>query len=314
MSHTYKKHNKTETSKQVEPSIKEEPIQVEKTLEPTISEDSLEKKETKPVKEMNAEIASVTVDLAKKNPPKDPPKETTSVMVPIAIVIAGLLVAGSILYTGSRASAVPKDATYQSVASQLKKGSISEEVGLDKKKFNACLESGKYTAPIKEISDAGIAAGITGTPYSIIITSSGKKFVINGAQPFNNVKAMIESALKGETKDATEVNIPPVTANDRITGNIDAPIKIVDYSDTECPFCKRFHQTMLDIMKEYGASGKVAWVYRHFPLDGLHQKARYEAEAAECAFEQGGNTKFWEYLDLMFKVTPSNDGLDVEFL
>lgn len=102
-------------------------------------------------------------------------------------------------------------------------------------------------------------------------------------------------------------NIKPVTAADHIRGNPNAPVKIVEFSDLECPFCKRFHFTLQRIVKEY--DGRVAWVYRHFPLDQLHSKARKEAQASECANELGGNEKFWAYLDRLFEVTPSNNGL-----
>ncbi len=102
----------------------------------------------------------------------------------------------------------------------------------------------------------------------------------------------------------------PVTSNDHIRGDANAPVKIVEYSDTECPFCKRFHTTMQQVMDEYGKNGKVAWVYRHFPLDQLHSKARKEAEATECAAELGGNDKFWSYLDRLMEITPANNGLD----
>lgn len=96
---------------------------------------------------------------------------------------------------------------------------------------------------------------------------------------------------------------------DHIRGPADAVVKIIEYSDTECPFCKRFHPTMQQAVREY--PGKVAWVYRHLPLRSLHSKAAKEAEATECANELGGNDKFWAYLDKMFEVTPSNDGLDL---
>ncbi len=102
----------------------------------------------------------------------------------------------------------------------------------------------------------------------------------------------------------------PVTSDDHIRGDANAPVKIVEYSDTECPFCKRFHPTLLQVMDEYEKRGKVAWVYRHFPLDQLHPKARKEAEATECAAELGGNDKFWAYLDRLMEVTPGNNGLD----
>ncbi|MFM2357509.1 MAG: hypothetical protein RJA61_246 [Candidatus Parcubacteria bacterium] len=102
----------------------------------------------------------------------------------------------------------------------------------------------------------------------------------------------------------------PISSTDHIRGNPDALVKIVEYSDTECPFCKRFHGTMKEVMNEYGKDGKVAWVYRHFPLDQLHSKARKEAVALECANEQGGNDKFWSYADRLYEITPANNGLD----
>lgn len=98
-------------------------------------------------------------------------------------------------------------------------------------------------------------------------------------------------------------------AVDHIRGSPDAPVTLVEYSDTECPFCKRFHPDLQRAVDEY--PGKVRWVYRHFPLDQLHRKARKEAEATECAAAQG---KFWEYVDRIFAVTPSNDGLDPDQL
>ena len=101
-----------------------------------------------------------------------------------------------------------------------------------------------------------------------------------------------------------------ISDSDHVRGNPDAPVKIVEYSDTECPFCKRFHSTMQEVMNEYGKDGKVAWVYRHFPLDQLHSKARKEAVALECANEQGGNDKFWSYADRLYEITPANNGLD----
>lgn len=102
--------------------------------------------------------------------------------------------------------------------------------------------------------------------------------------------------------------IQPVTPRDHIWGDPDAPVKIIEFSDTECPLCKRFHPTLKRIVAEY--PGKVAWVYRHFPIDAIHPRARKQAEATECAAELGGNAKFWAYLDRLFEITPSNNRLD----
>jgi protein-disulfide isomerase len=97
---------------------------------------------------------------------------------------------------------------------------------------------------------------------------------------------------------------------DHILGDPNAPVKVVEYADLECPFCKTFQTTMHQVMDYYGASGKVAWVYRPFPLAQLHSKAPKEAEAAECAADQGGDAEFYKYIDQVYAVTPSENGLD----
>ena len=109
-----------------------------------------------------------------------------------------------------------------------------------------------------------------------------------------------------------DIQLAAITDKDHIRGNKNAKVTIVEFSDTECPFCKRFHPTMKQVVDTYG--DKVAWVYKHFPLDSLHSQARKEAEATECAAELGGNDGFWKYLDKLLEITPSNDGLDLALL
>jgi len=87
--------------------------------------------------------------------------------------------------------------------------------------------------------------------------------------------------------------------DDHILGNPNAPVRIIEYSDFECPFCKRFYPTMKQIMDEYGKSGEVALVYRHFPLESIHPQARPLGIASECAYEQGGDTAFWKAHDMI---------------
>lgn len=91
-----------------------------------------------------------------------------------------------------------------------------------------------------------------------------------------------------------------VDATDYIRGNPNAPILIIEYSDYECPFCKQYHTTMNQIMDEYGVTGKVAWVYRQFPLNQLHPNATKISEAALCVGEIGGNESFWKFSDKIF--------------
>lgn len=131
---------------------------------------------------------------------------------------------------------------------------------------------------------------------------SSKK--VTGGSPVNQPQQVAQQ----QTGDLEKMT--PVTSKDHIRGNANAPVKIVEYSDTECPFCKKFQSTMQQVMSEYGKDGKVAWVYRHYPIDQLHSKARKEAVALECAGEQGGNDKFWQYADRLYEVTPANNGLD----
>ncbi|MDO8521156.1 MAG: DsbA family protein, partial [bacterium] len=114
----------------------------------------------------------------------------------------------------------------------------------------------------------------------------------------------------GADSDQVPVSELALRSDDHIFGNPNANVLIIEYSDPECPFCKKFHEEMLQVMAQYGKSGDVAWVYRHFPLDQIHPKARKEGEAQECANELGGNDMFWKYTEKLFEITPSNNGLD----
>jgi protein-disulfide isomerase len=112
-------------------------------------------------------------------------------------------------------------------------------------------------------------------------------------------------------QDATDIEVAPVTEKDHILGNPNAPIMIVEYSDFDCPFCKQFHETMHQVMENYGADGKVAWVYRHFPLTQLHPNAKTLAEASECVASIGGNDAFWKFADLVFRERGVNEQTDL---
>lgn len=147
-------------------------------------------------------------------------------------------------------------------------------------------------------------------PIAIVIAG----VLIAGALYYSNQKGPTNVAKNTPDTTGERVSMRPVTSSDHMLGNPDADLIIVEYSDTECPYCKVFHTTMLRVMNEYGKDGKVAWVYRHFPIEQLHSKARKEAEATECAYELGGNEKFWEYINTLYKITNSNDSLDASEL
>lgn len=120
-----------------------------------------------------------------------------------------------------------------------------------------------------------------------------------------------EPTQAGEVAGA-EVNVDPLRDSDHIRGEKSARVLLIEYSDLECPFCKRFHPTAQQAVDEY--KGEVAWVYRHFPLDQIHSKADKEAEAVECAAELGGEDGFWKLTGKIYEVTPSNNGLNLDDL
>ncbi len=118
---------------------------------------------------------------------------------------------------------------------------------------------------------------------------------------------LVWSPSQSSTSVPTKVEVPSIRPDDYVLGNPAAPIVIIEYSDLDCPFCKQFHVTMKQIMSTYGATGKVAWVYRHFPIAELHPNAPLLAEAAECVGGEGGNAAFWKFIENVFAEAPGND-------
>jgi len=115
------------------------------------------------------------------------------------------------------------------------------------------------------------------------------------------------------TDGPIEIAVNPVDQDDWIRGNVDAKVKIIEYSDPECPFCKNHQITMNEIIQEYDPSD-FAWVYRHLPLTTLHSKAGTEAAALECAGRLGGQDAFWNYTNQIYAETPTNNGLNLDRL
>lgn len=148
------------------------------------------------------------------------------------------------------------------------------------------------------------------TPIAIIVAG----LLIAGAIFYRDANPPTVNTNPGEPVFNAGKVRPVDPKTDHIRGDIKAPITIVEYSDLECPFCRVFSQSMAKVFDKYNKDGKVAWVYRHFPLDNLHQQARPEAIATECAYLLGGNEAFWKLHDKIFTTTSSNDGLDMSLL
>jgi diadenylate cyclase len=90
--------------------------------------------------------------------------------------------------------------------------------------------------------------------------------------------------------------LEPVGARDHIRGPEDAPVTLVKYGDYECPYCGEAHPVLKELQERGGE--QVRFVFRHFPLDSVHTRARRAAQAAEAAASQG---RFWEMHDLLYE-------------
>ena len=130
-----------------------------------------------------------------------------------------------------------------------------------------------------------------------------------GGKTFDEVKVDIEKMLAGQkaaerknqylselsTKYEVKMLLDPPRAaitlrpTAPVTGPADAPITIVEWSDYQCPFCKRAFPTVEQVLSEY--KDKVRYIHLDYPLP-FHQQAMPASLAVHCAGDQG---KFWEY-------------------
>ena len=176
------------------------------------------------------------------------------------------------------------------------------DMGLDEDEFKACVADNKYEQLFNDQMAAAQKAGVNGTPGNILIDmKTGNARVLSGAQPFEAFKKNIDEMLKDPKAKSTDPGTPQATdvdpvdfEKDHVRGSTKARLALIEYSDYECPFCRRVHPTYEQIMQEY--DGKIVWVYRHFPLS-FHQNAIPLATGAECAGELEGPDAFWEFTD-----------------
>ena len=128
-----------------------------------------------------------------------------------------------------------------------------------------------------------------------------------GIQNYVEKQQAAQQAAKAEQARAQREKAKKVRRvsadRDHIYGDPDAQISLIEYSDFECPYCKRFHLTAKSLVDAY--PGQVNWVYRHFPLSFHNPGAQKQAEASECAYEQGGDEVFWQYTDAVYARTKS---------
>jgi len=118
-------------------------------------------------------------------------------------------------------------------------------------------------------------------------------------QKIQQQEEIFKNELLSKAKYKTFIQPPrldvKITENDPKKGPADAPIVLVEYSDFECPYCGRVQSTLEQVAKDY--DGKILHVFKNLPLE-FHKSARFAAEAALCAKDQG---KFWEFHDWMYQ-------------
>lgn len=146
--------------------------------------------------------------------------------------------------------------------------------------------------------------------------------ISNGFIRIGNISFGRNNSTSSQTPNTTDRAVPEASSvvtvsldDDPIIGDKSAPVTMVEFSDYECPFCKRhFDQTYPLLRKDYIDKGLVKLVYRDLPLD-FHQNAHIEAQAANCARDQGEDSTYFKYHDEIFKRTTSNGtGLAVDEL
>ena len=102
--------------------------------------------------------------------------------------------------------------------------------------------------------------------------------------------------MKSEARAGAQLSAVPMPGRDHIQGPIDAPIRLLEYGDYECPFCGEAYPVVRAIQKRLG--NRLCFAFRNFPLSNSHPHALHAAEAAEAAGAQG---RFWEMHDLLYE-------------
>lgn len=106
-------------------------------------------------------------------------------------------------------------------------------------------------------------------------------------------RSVLDAAKVEILVDAPRVEVAGDPA--RLRGNPNAPVHIVEFSDFQCPYCRRAQPTVIALLAKYG--DKVSHSFRDFPLRDIHPRAQMAAEASRCSGEQG---KYWEYHKLLY--------------
>lgn len=102
--------------------------------------------------------------------------------------------------------------------------------------------------------------------------------------------------MKEKARASGKLSALPMPDRDHIQGPVDAPIKLLEYGDYECPYCGEAYPLVKEIQRRLGK--RLCFAFRNFPLVNSHPYAEHAAEAAEAAGAQG---RFWEMHDDLFE-------------
>jgi len=157
---------------------------------------------------------------------------------------------------------------------------------------------------------AAVTASVIGAAVSIAVSNHLTQQQIQEGLPaaIDAHQAKQEAARIAEKK--AEILAPWGKASDsskpgkHFYGKLDAEFTLVEFSDLECPYCKRFHDTPKQLVDQAG--GKINWEWQHYPLAFHNPAAEKAAHAAECVAEEVGNQAFWAFTGEWFTRTSLN--------
>ncbi len=254
----------------------------------------------------------------------------TYFLTPAAVLVGAAMIAGAIWWTGdddAGGSVVAADvvgdpdavSTAEPTTSMLPMATqapaaglldtfnaYARTVGMDVGEFGQCLGQQSNVVLLNDHVQRGAALGVNGTPTFFI---NNKRLV--GAQPAAILEEIVQRELSGAPPTTLEeyseavrslganfaiMEAGPDLAGAVFEGNPDAPVMIAEFSDFQCPFCKRWSEQVLPPLREQ-LGDQVALAFLHYPITQIHPNAGNASVAAICAGEQG---KFWEMHDLLF--------------
>ncbi len=204
------------------------------------------------------------------------------------------------------------------VALNAKLSSYAKSLGLNQKDFDACLKSQSILDKVQSDFNEGQSKGVAGTPAFFIGNEEQGFIKISGAQPLSVFEEAINKILSGakvsdaqnpqnskqfdKPKEPQKVFVTEDKNTDGVLGSKNAKIVMFEYSDFQCPFCRKFFlESFSNIKKNFVDNGKVRFVYKDFPIESLgHTMAYSSAQAALCAKEQG-EKYFWKVHDAIFR-------------